>query len=341
MAAMDIADRIAAVWLQGPGRESAGRRIFGYASGAHESASSKEHHMRVSSVPGFKLWISALLTVPVLLVAPAACVSTAKIDTSGMSFSSEPLLGKVVWNDLITEDLAAAQHFYGELFGWTFEQSSRPGGRPYTLARSGKVYVAGLVQVDRSADGKISSRWLPYTSVADVDDSVSKATAAGGKVAVGARNVSLGRVAAIIDPEGAVIGLVRSRIGDPDDATTAPGAGRVVWTELLANDPAVQAKFYTATVGYEAKTIERRGGQYTLLTHAGSDRAGILKNPSDQADPAWLTYFGVADPAAAATRVAALGGKVILPPSPQLREGSMAVVTDPAGAVLVLQKLNP
>jgi predicted enzyme related to lactoylglutathione lyase len=53
----------------------------------------------------------------------------------------------------------------------------------------------------------------------------------------------------------------------------------------------------------------------------------------------WLTYFGVDDPAAAAARAQALGGKVLLPASPQLREGSMAVVTDPSGAVLVLQKL--
>jgi hypothetical protein len=36
-----------------------------------------------------------------------------------------------------------------------------------------------------------------------------------------------------------------------------------------------------------------------------------------------------------------LGGKVLLAPSPQLRDGTMAVVTDPSGALLVLQKVNP
>jgi predicted enzyme related to lactoylglutathione lyase len=257
-----------------------------------------------------------------------------------MSFSSAPLIGKVIWNDLITEDVDAARRFYGELFGWTFQQAQRPGGRPYTLARSGKTYVAGLVAVDPPADGKKVSRWLPYASVADVDAAVAQATAAGASVAVAARDVSLGRVAAIVDPEGAVIGFVRSRIGDPDDTTTAPGAGRVVWTELLANDPAAAARFYGSAVGYQAQTIERRGGQYTLLTNSGTNRAGILKNPTAQASPAWLTYFGVDDPAAAASRVEALGGKVILAPSPQLREGTMAVVTDPGGAVLVLQKVS-
>jgi hypothetical protein len=284
--------------------------------------------------------LATSLSVAFLLAVPAACVSTSKIDTSGMSFSSEPLVGKIVWNDLITEDLDAARRFYGELFGWTFEQSTRPGGRSYTLARSGKVYVAGMVQVDSPAEGKTLSRWLPYASVDNVDASVARATAAGGKVAVAPRNVNLGRVAAIIDPEGAVIGLARSRIGDPDDTTTAAGVGRVVLTELLANDSAAAARFYETVVGYESRTIERRGGQYTLLTRAGTSRAGILKNPSDQASPAWLTYFGVADPASAANRAESLGGKIVLPPSPQLREGTMAVVADPSGALLVLQKLG-
>jgi Bleomycin resistance protein-like N-terminal len=87
-----------------------------------------------------------------LLGTPIGCVSTSKLDLSGMSFSSEPLLGKVVWNDLITEDLEAARRFYGELFGWTFEQGARPSGRPYWLARSGKVYVAGMVEAPPPAN---------------------------------------------------------------------------------------------------------------------------------------------------------------------------------------------
>jgi uncharacterized protein len=279
--------------------------------------------------------------VSLALAVAVGCVSTTTLDASGMSFSSKPLIGKIVWNDLITEDLDAARSFYGDLFGWTFEQSTRPGGGAYTLARSGKIYVAGMVEVPKRPDGQKVSRWLPYVSVPDVDAAVGTATGVGGKVAAAARNVNVGRVAAIADTEGAVIGLARSRIGDPDDTTTAPAPNRVVWTELLANDPAAAARFYQTIVGYEPQTIERRGGQYTLLMRGGRERAGLLKNPATQASPAWVTYFGVVDPAAAATRVAALGGTVLLPPSPQLREGTMAVVTDPAGALLVLQKVSP
>ena len=152
--------------------------------------------------------------------------------------------------------------------------------------------------------------------------------------------MNLGRVAVIQDKEKAVLGLARSRVGDPDDTTTARAPSRVVWTELLSNDPVAASQFYQTVIGVTAHTIERHGGSYTLLSERGTDRAGILKNPSDDAVPVWLTYFGVADPVSAAARVEALGGKVILPPSPQLRDGTMAVVTDPTGALFALQKVG-
>ena len=274
----------------------------------------------------------------VLVLAFGATVArAAKVDGSGMSFSPTPLVGKVIWNDLITDDLDSAREFYGSLFGWTFEHASGKGGR-YVLARAGKVYVAGIVEVRGGKGATKLSRWLPYVSVDNVDDSLAKASAAGARIAAAARNVNFGRVAAIIDPDGAVIGLARSSIGDPDDATTAPGLGRVVWTELLAADPAVASQFYGDVVGYEANKIARRGGEYTMLAHGGKNRSGIVKNPTDAA-PVWLTYFGVDDAVAAEGRVAALGGAVVVRASPQLREGTMALVTDPRGALLVLQKV--
>jgi predicted enzyme related to lactoylglutathione lyase len=238
-----------------------------------------------------------------------SCAAPPQVDTSGMSFSDEPLLGKVVWNDLISEDAAAARRFYSGLFGWTFEETTGPAGHEYVLARSGGTYVAGLVPVEpRAAEGTLS-RWLPYVSVRDVDAAVTSAKSAGGQVAVQPRTVGLGRVAAIIDPEGAVIGVARSRIGDPDDATTAPAAGRVVWTELLANDPKQAASFYSTVMGYEARTVARRGGMYTMLASRGAERAGILRNPSPSWSPLWLTAFGVADVAVAVSRAESLGAR--------------------------------
>lgn len=278
--------------------------------------------------------------VATLVVGLAACATVSRPDLSGMSFTTEPLLGKVIWNDLITEDVDAARRFYGGLFGWTFEDATGPGRRGYALARHGDIYVGGLVPVEARPDGKRLSRWLPYLSVQDVDTALAGGVANGGTVAVAARNINLGRVAAMVDPEGAVIGLARSNIGDPDDNTTKAAPGRAVWHELLSNDNAKAAAFYAATVGYEVRDIERRGGTYSLLGKAGVDRAGILRNPAEDWDPVWLTYFAVQDVAAAARMAEELGGKVLVPVSPELRNGSMAVVADPSGAILVLQNMS-
>lgn len=268
----------------------------------------------------------------------AACAAPARLDTTGITFAPAPLIGKVVWNDLVTEDIEAARRFYGELFGWTFETTTLAATRGYVIARAGDAFVAGLVPVDRPSDGSRVSRWLPYFSVADVDATVATATASGGRVVVEPRNVPLGRVAALIDAEGAVIGVARSRVGDPDDATTAPRIHRVVFTELIANDPASAARFYEAVVGLVARTVRRRGGEYTVLSGGGIDRAGVLKNPTPDWAPLWLTAFGVADVRSATARAQALGGRILLPVSPDVREGTVAIVSDPAGAILVLQQ---
>ena len=74
-----------------------------------------------------------------------------------------------------------------------------------------------------------------------------------------------------------------------------------------------------------------------MLEKGGVTRAGILERPGDKVSPTWLTYFGVDDVGAATTLATTLGGEVLLPPSADLRGGTMAVITDPSGAILVLQ----
>lgn len=279
-----------------------------------------------------------LATLSLVLVVLAACATAQAPEGVDDHFSSEPLPGKVIWHDLVTEDIAGAQQFYAGLFGWKFHDSSSTRGGEYLVAIMGDKIVAGLVPFDAPNDGENYSRWLPYISVADVDASVSRGIAAGATVAVSARNVGLGRVAAIIDPQGAVIGLARSSIGDPDDIVTAAAPGRPVWTELLADDPVAASDFYSLMANYDARTIERSGGEYTVLASSGNDRVGIFQNPAEgDYIPVWITAFGVDDPAAAAAKAESLGGTILLPVSPDLRDGTTAVVTDPTGAILLLQ----
>ncbi len=278
------------------------------------------------------------LTV-VLLAGITACASTTTSLMSGMSLSDEPLTGKFVWHDLVTTDLEADKRFYSGLFGWTYEQRRGPNGNPYTLAKSGDRFVAGMVVEPQPKDGSVISRWLGYLSVPDVSLAVRQNATAGGSAVVERLDISdYVSVAAIIDPQGAVLGLAQSNIGDPDDSQ-AGKPGRVVWNELLANDSAAAAQFYKALAGYKVDVQQRDGGEYTLLIADGVKRAAILDNPMDGVEPLWLTYFGVQDVKAATAKVGGLGGRVLLAPAADIRDGMQALVVDPSGALLALQQL--
>ena len=54
--------------------------------------------------------------------------------------------------------------------------------------------------------------------------------------------------------------------------------------------------------------------------------------------PNWLPYLRVEDPAAMAARAESLGGRVILSPRPEIRGATVAIVADPTGGVVALQK---
>ena len=274
-----------------------------------------------------------LLPVLALALLNVACSATAPGPATGFSLSSEPLLGKFVWHDLVTDDPVKASQFYSGLLGWDFEQTTHPLGGDYTLISVDGQLVGGMVSLADPA-GADFSRWLPYLSVADVDSAVRFTESAGGAAVVAPVELeNIGR--AVTDPQGAVLGLLRSRVGDPDDSI-APAAGRVVWNELLAADEATAAGFYGSLAGLEVSRVNRRGGEYTVLRAQGRDRAGVMERPDPRLTPLWLTHFAVGDVAVAARRVSELGGKVLLAPSPELREGTFAVVTDPGGAILAL-----
>jgi predicted enzyme related to lactoylglutathione lyase len=254
----------------------------------------------------------------------------------GTELSSTPLLGKFVWRDLVTENPDAVKPFYAALFGWQFEEG-RALGAPYTLIKAGGQYIGGISKTRRPQPDQPVSQWLSFMSVADVDRAVEKTRASGGSLVAGPLDLPhIGRGAVVLDPDGAPLGLLRSSIGDPADAAE-PAMNRFLWTEHLSRDPQASADFYAALVGFEVRKIDSGGKHYWVLVK-GRERAGLLRNPIAVDRPIWLTSVRVADPAASAARAAQLGGRVLLAPRADLRNGTLALIADPTGAVLALQK---
>ena len=284
--------------------------------------------------------INSRLLFPVLalaLVVVAACSSSGGSRFADLPLSDEPLTGKFIWHDLITDDLDQAKRFYGGLFGWSFEDTTHPNGGDYTLITLGDQYVGGIVQV-ADPDGADYSRWLGYLSVRDVDRAVEFNRAQGGMVAAGPIDLpGIGRAAAIQDPQTAVVGLFSSDHGDPDDSLD-PGPGQVVWSEMLASDDEAAVGFYASLAGYEPVDEQRARGVYHHLVSQGQKRAGVMQRPTEDVKPFWLTHFGVADLAQATKLTEELGGSVLLAPDAGFRNGLLAVVVDPNGAILALHQ---
>ena len=247
--------------------------------------------------------------------------------------------GRFVWHDLMTKDVAAAKRFYGGLFGWQFENTKR-GNRPYVIARLGADPVAGIVDVTALPDA--APQWISFMAVPDVEKTVSLVRFGGGKVLVEPREVaSIARAAVVSDPQGAPLGIAQLHreirgVVDP----THPVASRFFWQEYLAGDAAKALDFYKRLAGYEsAITDARLGVEYHVLRTTMRPRAGLFQLPeSSDVLPTWLPYVLVEDPSSLATRVTALGGRVLLPADPARRNGSLVVIADPGGAPLALQR---
>jgi uncharacterized protein len=244
--------------------------------------------------------------------------------------------GEFVWHDLVTENPAAARVFYGALFGWTFEAGDGidPG---YTMIKQDGHPIGGIV-IPRTPPGtEAIAQWLAYVVVNDVDKSVAAFREAGGRIFRGPLNARKDlRVAVVADAQGAALGLA-SR-GPNVVEERPPALNRWLWMEYVARDPAAALKFYGQAVGFGHEVHEQRENfTYYLLT-TDRPRAGLFRSPWERDTSAWLPYVRVADPAAMAARAVELGGRIALQPRPDVRNGSLAIVVDPAGAAVALQK---
>jgi hypothetical protein len=254
---------------------------------------------------------------------------------SPITAADPPESGRFVWHDLLTKDVSAAKRFYGDLLGWRFDDTTR-GDRPYVLARVANVPVAGIVDISSLADA--GTQWLSFMAVADVDKTVAAVQSDGGKVLVQPRNLPNARVAVVADPQEAPLGLAQLRGTFPE--LPPPTPSHFFWQEYLARDAARAVEFYKRIAGYQPAISDTQlGVEYHVLRKARGG-AGLFELPADVMDvqPNWLPYVLVTDPESLAARVPGLGGRIVVPASPERRNRSLVVISDPDGAVLALQK---
>ncbi len=242
-------------------------------------------------------------------------------------------VGKVIFVELVTPDLAVAERFYGGVFGWTFRDIN-VGRTAYAEAMLGGHPVAGLLQKNLPASEHRQPAWLTYFAVRDVDAATQTAVQHGAKILFQPHSLpDRGREAVLADPQGAVFAVLASSSGDPPDLLADPGAW--IWSSLITSDPDADAAFYQALFNYEVFEVPAEpGAQHFTLASEGYARASVNPFPASRPDmyPHWLNYVRVDDATATAAKVVALGGRVLVEPRLSRDGGKIALVADPLGA---------
>ena len=285
--------------------------------------------------------VVAALFAAVLL---SACVSV-NLPPVSETPTSLSLSGKIVWRDLITDTPAASQQFYGELFGWEFEQVGRKYGLGddinYSVIRHNGRLIGGMVNENKLQRTEEISQWIPLMSVSDIHAAVVTVQVNGGVVYTPPTELAArGWLAVIADPQGAILGLVQTKTGDPMDRT--PRVGDFLWTEVWTNDVDAATNFYGTLGNYSAETeVLSDDATYRILGEKNKPRIGLVKNPVQELDPVWVTYIRVEDPAPILARVVELGGQVLLEARERGLGGEVALIADPSGAAIALQTWDP
>ena len=271
-----------------------------------------------------------------------------------MSNQDRYIPGVPCWIDTSQPDPEAAVAFYGDLFGWQFENVMPPDSPlPY--------FVARLRDGDVAAVGPASERpmWNTYVWVEDADETAGKVRAAGGTVLDEPSDVGdSGRMAVFADPAGAAF-----RVWQPNahrGAAVVNEPGSLNFNDLNTTDLESARAFYGAVFGWEMIDV---GGFSAWALPAYGDfleqrTPGMRENMVAMGAPArfqevvatvsatpdvpayWGVTFAVDDADAIAGRAAELGGQVVVPPfdAPWVR---MAIISDPQGATFTASKFVP
>jgi uncharacterized protein len=110
--------------------------------------------------------------------------------------------GALTWNELQSPELDASAQFYADLFGWSLEQLPDSEER-YLRIQNGGANNGGM----RSLTPPSPPNWLTYFAVEDIDAALAKVDELGGSKLAGPIPISVGKIAVVADPQGAVFAL--------------------------------------------------------------------------------------------------------------------------------------
>lgn len=254
---------------------------------------------------------------------------------------TKPVVGNFCWIEANLEDPERGKGFYGELFGWQFEDMPMPQGT-YSMFKIGDKQVAGLLRLPEAAQ-KMGAppHWLSYVAVEDVASSSKKAESLGAKVLMPPTAVGPGTMSVIQDPTGGVLALWAAQ--KPMGTFLYGETHSLCWNEFPTNDGERTKAFYSGLFGWKTEDWPMGDLKYTVLKNGDQMVGGLMPKPeARENEPGfWTAYFAVADCDATANKAAALGGKIVVPPTDIPDVGRFSLLLDNQGAAFAVLKSLP
>ena len=247
-------------------------------------------------------------------------------------------LGAPCWIDLTTSDVARAQSFYGEVFGWTFESAGPEHGGYVDIAKDGHP-VAGLLYNDphwQRPDG-----WTIYFHVDDLDAAVTSIGRSGGSNCHEPLDIpDRGRMALATDPSDGFFGLWQPQGHRGFELVGAAGAP--VWHQLTTRNYGVALDFYRQVLGWRTETeSDTDEFRYTTAWFGDEQLIGVMDGAPYLAEGAraqWTIFFGAED-VDKTLRVIVDNGGTVQRDAEDTPYGRLAAATDHTGAGFNLSSL--
>ena len=232
----------------------------------------------------------------------------------------------VVHFEIGGSDVQPLTSFYGQLFGWGLE--SVPGGGYVLIDTRGGSGING--GIGKSQTGEPWSTF--YVEADDPQAVLDQAESLGATTVMPVTDFGgMVTIAMFNDPDGLLVGLVKSA-GDPAEGEAlapSPGDGAPVdWFEVLGGDAQRTQSFYTALFGWTVK----EGFEGYRMVDTGEDRG--IQGGLGSGQVQWATiYASVPDVEATLARAEELGGSRVYGPMAVDDHMQTGALRDPAGNI--------
>ena len=239
-----------------------------------------------------------------------------------------------LWHDLITPNLEESKIFYGDIFGWTFEDSNFKGTKMTTIINDGNV-IGGMIEVKNAN----TSTWicaLPLSTEA-LNQRIKSVLASGAKAVLPPVKIpGRGKQVVFEGPLGEEFSLISEN--DYTKKVTPKGVDKSwIGIELWASNTSRGQEFYETAFGVSTTQISYDNKPYWVFKSGEKLVAGMINNPIKNQGSQWVPYIKSTSINELFLKLKNSKAAILLTPTEEVRKGNVGIIQDPHGAIIAIQ----